>query len=102
MTLGDYETLAGQIRRFEEAHGGRSRRPREGRRDDRPGDLQAGHQPQAHPDVIEEEAMRRMVRHHGLDEALKCYDNDPTACATFDALMEEAANERGLTIKGWT
>ena len=24
MTLGDYETLAGQIRRFEEAHGGRS------------------------------------------------------------------------------
>ena len=52
-------------------------------------------------DVIEEEAMRRMVRHHGLDEALKCYDNDPTACATFDALMEEVANERGLTIKGW-
>ena len=53
-------------------------------------------------DEIEERAMRRMIDRHGLAEARKCWDDDDAACATFDALMEEVANECGLTIEGWT
>ena len=53
-------------------------------------------------DAIEEEAMTRMIRRHGIAEARRCWDNDEDACATFDALMEEVASERGLTTEGWT